>query len=339
MDSKKKIVVIGGGTGTYSILSGLKKYTDHVSLTAVVAMSDNGSSTGRLRDEFGALPVGDVRMALLALADEERIDNASLRRLLSYRFLKGGDGLAGHNFGNLLLVALSEVLGSTGAAIDMVSRMLGTLGTVLPVSVEQLTLVATYDDGVEIKGESSIDEPPRDRAQHAITGLRVLPSGTATDQVTQAIAAADLIVLGPGDLYTSVLAAVVVGDMRQQLQKSHGKIVFVTNLMSKFGQTTGYDSARYTEVIEEYVGRRPDAVIINTAPLPTDLLPRYHDADEFPVVDTGSYRSDTDIIRGDFLAMQAVKTTEGDTIRRSLIRHDAEKIAPAILDYLGISER
>lgn len=335
MQSKKNVVVIGGGTGTYSVLSGLKAYPDKVDLTAVVAMSDDGSSTGRLRDEFGILPVGDVRMALLALSDEARIDNQSLRALFSYRFVKGGEGLQGHNFGNLLLVALSEILGSELSAIAMVSRLLGVQGKVLPVTTDSIFLAATYDDGLEVVGESIIDNPPKDRGDHGISDLRVVPEATVCPEVCTALAEADYIVLGPGDLYTSLLAAVVVGDLSVRIRNAKGKFVFVGNLMSKFGQTTGYTTEKYISEIQKYIGRVPDAFFINTTPFPESALLRYIVAGEHPVLDTGSGTEATRVIRGDFVGTEEVRGMKGDTHKRSLVRHDAQKLSEAFMDYLG----
>ncbi len=330
MKTKKKVVVIGGGTGTYSVLSGLKAYSDEVSITAIVAMSDNGSSAGRLRDEFGALPVGDVRMALLALSDDTRIDNASLRALFSYRYVKGGEGLNGHNFGNLLLVALGEILGSQHSAIEMVSRLLNTQGVVLPVTTDSISLVATYDDGLRIVGESSIDEPPEDRGNHKIINLTVEPRGVLAHGVREALLEADYIILGPGDLYTSLLAAVVVGDLAHVLAQSKGTFIYIANLMSKFGQTTGYDTATYISEIKKYAGRVPDYVFINTHPLSEELIAKYAVTHEYPVHDGGRGSHDTVCVKGDFISTEEVRTARGDTIRRSLIRHDAEKISSAL---------
>jgi uncharacterized cofD-like protein len=331
MVRKKKIVVIGGGTGTYSVLSGLKRYSDSVDITAVVAMSDNGSSTGRLRDEFGVLPVGDVRMALLALSDEECIDHHTLRSLLTYRFTKG-EGLAGHNLGNLLLVALSDILGGEKDAIESLSRLLGLRGKVLPVTTDHISLVARYDDGSEVVGESSIDEPPHDRGERIIESLSVTPSAVLGEGVREAITEADCIVLGPGDLYTSLLAAVVVGDVSSCIQKARGSFVFIGNLMSKFGQTTGFDSAKYVAEIGKYVGRFPDAIYINTESLPPAALARYTAIGEHPVLDAGSGRDETRVVRGDFLAKEMIRNASGETIKRSLVRHDGAKLAALLIE-------
>lgn len=331
-EPKKNVVVIGGGTGTYSVLSGLKGYADSLNLTAIVAMSDAGGSNAKLRDELGALPVSDVRMALLALSNEVRIDSTSLRELFLYRFTKGKDGLLGHNFGNLLITALSDILGSQLAAIEMVSRMLDLRGKVLPVTTEPIHLVAKYDDCVEVVGEDGIDVPTPERAQHAIIDLSIRPHAALCPGVVSAIMDADLIVLGPGDLYTSLLAAAIVGDLPKVLRDAPGRFIYISNLMSHYGQTTGYDTARYVAEIEKYIGRAPDAMLINTTEFPSDLVERYAESDEYPVVDAGSGNNTTEVVRGDFVSTAEVRTVKGDMLKRSLIRHDARKLADSLME-------
>ena len=155
---KKKVVVIGGGTGTHTVLRGLKHYQAQIDISAVVTMADSGGSTGRLRDEFGYLPVGDVRMALTALASDIDKNEELMRELFLYRFNKG-EGLSGHNFGNLLLVALTDILGSEDLAIKAAGKILRIEGKVEPVTIAKADLVAKYEDGVELVGEHAIDEP------------------------------------------------------------------------------------------------------------------------------------------------------------------------------------
>ncbi len=331
--TKKKVVVIGGGTGTFAVLSGLKRYAEQINITAILAMTDSGSSTGRLRDELGALPVGDLRMALVALADESRIDNHTLRELFLYRFQKGKEGLAGHNFGNLLLIALSEVTGSQLSAIEVASRFLHTQGTVLPVSLDSLTLVARYADGSEVVGEKDIDVPKEGWVPSPLTELSVRPKGVVAPGVHDALAQADLIVLGPGDLYTSLLAAVLVGDMSACIARARGKFIYISNLMSKFGQTTDYPLSQYLSEIGRYVGRMPDRAVVNTAELPEELIAKYATIGDRPV-DIDRDEVQVPLIEGDFLIAEEVTLASGDTYKRSLIRHDKDKLARALMAYL-----
>jgi uncharacterized cofD-like protein len=326
---KYKVAVIGGGTGTFTVLSGLKKYSN-LDLTAIVTMADSGGSTGRLRDEFGYLPVGDVRMALVALADDVLADHEQLRQLFLYRFEKGGEHLAGHNFGNLLLVALTDILGSEEAAIRYAARMLHARGTVLPVTTAHVTLCAAYDDGLTVRGETHIDEPTQDRDTHRIARLFAEPAGSITQDVRDALSAADLIVLGPGDLYTSVLATCVVGGMSEALRHTPAKVVYVSNLMTKFGQTTGMSVGDCVQEITKYIGRAPDVVLANSTSLPEELLRKYEAEGEYPVVVSG----DVGVLLGDFVAPHEVITSSSDTLRRSYIRHDQDKLASALVACL-----
>jgi uncharacterized cofD-like protein len=329
---KKRIVTIGGGTGTYTVLRGLKAYQDQVDLAAVVTMADSGGSTGRLRDEFGYLPVGDVRMALAALASDVDHHEELVRELFLHRFSKGY-GLNGHNVGNLLLVALSDILGSEEAAISAAAKVLGVQGRVLPVSTESTDLVATYSDGVQVVGEHEIDEPKKERLGHHITQLGITPRVSAHKNVVEAIGEANLVLLGPGDLYTSVLANVVIPGVETALCDTTAKLVYVTNLMTKQGQTNGMGVAEHIDELASYIGRKPDVVVINATPLPADLLAAYAQCGEFPV--EFNYESDDiQFVPADLLASEVVKTKAGDTLKRSLIRHDSHKLAQTIINLL-----
>lgn len=326
------MVVIGGGTGPYNLLSGLKKYQKEIDIAAVVTMADSGGSAGRLRDEFGFLPVGDVRRALVALAGDDSEHQELLRELFLYRFDRG-DGLNGHSFGNLLLVALTDILGSEEAAIKAAARVLRVRGSVVPVTTEKVDLVATYSDGVEVVGEHEIDEPSAERAENKIVKLGITPTATICDSARAVIERADLIVLGPGDLYTSVLANCVVEGVLEVVQKSSAKLVYVSNLMTKFGQTTGMGVAEHVAEISTYVGREPDFVLVNNGEFPTELLERYKIDNEFPV--GSNFTSDKcEVIEENLLATEAVKTVKGDVLKRSLIRHDAEKLSARIMSIL-----
>ena len=329
---KKRLVTIGGGTGTHTVLRGLKQYQHKVDLTAIVTMADSGGSTGRLRDEFGYLPVGDVRMALTALASDIDQHEELVRELFLHRFAKG-TGLNGHNVGNLLLVALTDILGSEEAAIRTAGKLLRVQGRVLPVSTNHTDLIATYSDGVTITGEHQIDEPSADRLDHQITNLAVNPGVHATDHACAAIGAADLVVLGPGDLYTSVLANVVVPGIETALRDTTARLVYVSNLMTKQGQTSGMGVAEHLEQVTKYIGRTPDVLLVNVTRLPSELLSTYAADQEFPV--HFNYEADTTrVIPADLLASETIATKAGDTLKRSLIRHDPDKIAQKLIGLL-----
>lgn len=329
---KKAVVVIGGGTGTHPILRGLKKYADTLDITAIITMADSGGSTGRLRDEFGQLPVGDVRMALTALASEVNEDDLLLRELFLHRFDKG-EGLNGHNFGNLFMVALTQLLGSEAEAVRAASRILRVKGRVLPVTEDDVHIVATYDDGVTIEGEHEIDEPKEDRYERHITKLTTKPQAHITEDARQAILNADLILLGPGDLYSSLLANCVVQGVPEAIQSSKAQFVFASNLMTRPGQTHDFTSCDHVNEVIKYVGRTPDVVVMNTGEVPEHLLLKYAQNFQYPVSDDcteGNYR----VIRQDLLSPEEVVRRKGDVLQRSLVRGDGDKFAQLLLSLL-----
>lgn len=333
MNEKKNVVVIGGGTGTHTVLKGLKRYQKQLHISAIVTMADSGGSTGRLRDEFGQLPVGDARMALVALASDADSHDNLLRDLFLYRFAKG-DGLSGHNFGNLLLVALTEILGSEEAAIRAAGKVLRVQGSVIPVTNEPVDLEATYADGTVVTGEHSIDEPTiPQQTEHRITKLNVVPDATINEQAEQAILDADMIVLGPGDLYTSVLANCVVEGVSSAIRHSSAKVVYVSNLMTKLGQTTGFGTKEHVQEIKKYTGVTPEYLLVNTALFPAELLARYSEEGEYPVEYNGSVEGCI-AIEANLLATEAVQTAKGDVLKRSLIRHDSRLLARQLVDIL-----
>lgn len=329
---KQRVVVIGGGTGTHTVLRGLKRYQKRIDLSAVVTMADSGGSTGRLRDEFGHLPVGDVRMALAALARDDDHHEELLRQLFLYRFDKG-NGLSGHNFGNLLLVALTDILGSEEEAIRAAGKVLRVQGRVIPVSTDKTHLKAEYADGKVVVGEHEIDEPTEDRFEQAITDLSLEPPAMIGERAEDALLNADVIVLGPGDLYTSVLANIVVDGVSEAIQSSGAHVMYVCNLMTKLGQTANMGVREHLEEISRYVGRVPDTVLVNNAQFPNELLKKYTDDNEYPV-EMNYTGNDCRVIEADLLATEAVQTAKGDVLKRSLIRHDSRKLARHIMQVI-----
>ena len=278
--SRKKIVVVGGGTGNHTTLTGLRNLD--CSLTAVVAMTDSGGSSGRLRDELGQLPPGDIRQCLIALAAEDASANL-MRRLLDYRF-SSGNGLSGHNFGNLLLTALTEVTGSTITAIEEASRLLGIEDRVLPVTLTHSNLVARLEDGTEVSGESAIDLR-RDNLNIGIDYVYLSPKAYVYPPVLDAIYGADVIVLGPGDIYTSVLPNLLVEDVSEAINASRARKIHVCNLMTKPGESSGFRASHFVRAIIECLGTSTplDYMIFNCSPFPERLLQRYAADGQYPV--------------------------------------------------------
>lgn len=326
------IVCVGGGTGTFTVLRGLRSY--EAALSAVVGMADDGGSNRRIRDEFGMLPTSDIRQCLVALAkvngnEQENI----LRKLFMYRFSKG-EGVSGHTFGNLFLAALTDILGSEVEAIKAASKVLNIKGEVVPVTIDKTRLVALYEDGSLVRGEHYIDEPQHN-GELKITNLRLDPKATIYPRAKEVLSEADLIVLGPGDLHTSILQNVIVEGVREAISQSSARVVYVLNLMTKYGQTYGFSASDHVHEMEKYLGQAViDAVMVNTTPLPQEALTVYQDDKDFPVQDDlGDNLDKIQIIRGDFIDPVMVEKTAGDNLTRSLIRHSSDKIAKALMAY------
>jgi len=329
---KKRIVCIGGGTGIYPILQGLKQYHRQLDITAIISMSDSGGSNARIRDQFGLLPLSDINRALSALSTDYEPDDQLLRQLFLYRFEKG-DGVTGHNFGNLLLVALTNILGSEEQAIKAAARILRVRGCVLPVTTDTIDVVAEYDDGITVLGEHDIDEPAADRTGHRITKFWAQPAGKVTPDAKRALLEADMILVGPGDIYSSLLANIVVGGVRETIQQSPAKLAYAVNLMTRPGQTDDMTAVDHIKEVERYIGRKPDTVIVNTGSISQPLLDTYAEMGQFPVVDDcDDY--DAEIIREDLLSAEEVKKSKADKLVRSLVRGDGDKFASMLLKMI-----
>ncbi|HEV2340152.1 MAG TPA: gluconeogenesis factor YvcK family protein [Patescibacteria group bacterium] len=319
---QKSIVCIGGGTGTFVTLQGLKIYPYNVS--AIVTMSDSGGSNKRIRDEFGLLPTSDIRQCFIALADENG-GAGLLRKLFMYRFEKG-NGISGMTFGNLFMAALADILGSQEEAIKQTGKVLRITGKVIPVSFTDTNLFAQYENGLVVTEENLIDEPVHDGTLQ-ITNLYLKPEAKVNPEALTAIKHADLIVLGPGDLYTSLLPNLLVEGVTDAIKTSKGKKVYVMNLMTKYGQTYNYKASDHVHILEKYIGQSLDYVLINTEEYPQEVEQRYEAAMEFPVVDDLDQKSYYTVVRKPIAGKQLIQKAKTDMLKRSLIRHDSEKLA------------
>lgn len=328
-NTRKNIVCIGGGTGTFVALKGLKHSPHH--LSAIVAMSDSGGSNKRIRDEFGLLPTSDLRQCLVALSDENG-GAGVLRKLFMYRFEKGR-GITGMTFGNLFMAALSDILGSQEEAIRATGKVLRIQGTVIPISFTDTNLVAEYENGQTLSEEHLIDEPPHDGTMK-ISRVYLRPNAVPNPEALKTIASADLIVLGPGDLYTSVIPNLLVDGISEALKKSKAKKVYVVNLMTKFGQTFGFTAADHLRTIQRYLGNSVDAAVVNTAPLQKKALSIYAKYHEFPVIDDLTSSQSLKVLRADVASRNIAVKSKSDTLVRSLIRHDSQKLATILLSML-----
>jgi uncharacterized cofD-like protein len=307
----KKVVVIGGGTGSYTVLRGLKKYD--ISLTAVVSMMDSGGSTGRLRDEFGFLPPGDVRRCLIALSSETSV----LRKVFDYRFSKG-IGLNGHNLGNLFLTALRDITGKEEEAIQEASRILNIKGRVLPVTTINCQVGAILENGQVVVGETNIDIPRHD-PKLRVKKLLLVPKPSAYKETLNAIQHADKIILGPGDLYSSVIPNLLVSGITNAIKKSRAKKIYVCNIMTKHGETTNFKASDFVHEVEKYLGKEViDYVICNNKKPSADLLKEYE-------------REKAEYVEPDLrnTKFKVVKTDLLDNIH--LARHNPDKLAKAIM--------
>ena len=328
---RKKIVVIGGGTGTYTVLNGLQG--KNVDLTAIVSMMDSGGSNRILRDEFGLLPTSDLRQCIVALASRNR--NGLIRELFTYRYHQG-IGIEGMTFGNLFMAALTDIYGSQEKAIEKTCEFLDVQGKILPVTYDNSHLVARYANGAQVLGEHYIDEPNESNGRSRIVELSVIPDAKANKEVLKAIKSADLIVLGPGDLYTSTLCNLVVGGVKEAIDESDAKVIYIVNLMTKFGQTNGFKASDHLSEIEKYLGKSSvDVVFVNKKfSITKRIRDRYEEEHANVVEDDLKNVKNKKIVKEDFRASEEYLKSKGDKLKRSLIRHDSEKLAKAILTEL-----
>jgi len=316
--SDPSIVVIGGGTGIHSLLRGLKRYTDNI--TAIVTMMDSGGSSGRLRDEFGHLPPGDSRQALIALIADER-SSLLLRQLFNYRFSKG-TGLEGHSFGNLFLTALTDITGGVDKAIAQAGRLLDIRGKVLPVTLTHSNLIAKLEDGTELVGEDKIDVRT-EKADVPIDYVYLDPKAYAYPPAIEAIEEAEVIVLGPGDLYTSVIPNLLVEGIAEAINYSKAKKVYICNLMTKHGESDGFAASDFIKEIKNYLENgRLDFVVVNKSDFPGKILKRYEREKAFPV--------EADLNQCNKLAEKVI--VKDLVAGGNLVRHDEGKIARVIID-------
>lgn len=313
----KKIVTIGAGTGSYMILRGLKKFP--FDITAVVTMFDNGGSSGVLRDEFGILPPGDVRRALIALSEGKR--RAVLRDLFNYRFEKKGSPLNGHSFGNLFLLALSKIYGSDIEGIKKAAELLNLKGRVLPVSLDNSHVHATLEDGTEIAGETNIDIPKHD-GNLRIKKVVLKPKARIFKETDKAIRGADLVVIGPGDIYSSLVPNLLVGGMKEALQKCKGKKAVICNSMTKWGETHDFNASDMVRELLKYSGlKKFDYIICNGKEISPRVRAKYAREKKYPVrVDPKLGQYAGRVIKADLLLDSDVVRYDPSTVAKILYK-------------------
>jgi uncharacterized cofD-like protein len=317
----KNIVIIGGGTGTFTLLSGLREYPSNN--TVIVSSADDGGSTGVLRKELGVMPPGDIRQCLVGLSYTQK----EMRDLFNFRFGKGS--LAGHTVGNIIIAALEKITGSVDEAINLSSKMLNVRGQVLPVTLEPTILSAELKNGKKLVGEHNIDDQNPKGTTSPIKNLK-LSAAKVNPKALKAIAEADVIIFGPGDLYTSILPNILPKGVKEAINKSSAKKVLVTNIMTKFGQTDGFKASGFVKELEKYLGGKIDVVLANNKKPSSDVLKKYSaEKAKFVEPDLKSSK-DLEVISQDFISKEVVKKTAGDTLKRSMLRHDCDKAAKVI---------
>jgi uncharacterized cofD-like protein len=314
------ILVIGGGTGSTVVLEGLKRFKE-LNLSVIVGMMDDGGSNAIVRDEFGLLPLSDVRKSILALSDSN--SNEVLRKLFTYRF-SDSNSMKGHTLGNLLMIAMTDILGSEMEAIGMFNNMFGVRGNVIPVTLDDVRLIAEYDDGEKVVGEHYIDEPEKHKD---IVNFYLDAPAKATEEALNAIKQADFILLGPGDLYTTLIPNLLAEGVCESLKESKAKIVYISNLMSKIGQTRNKTQKDIVEIVEKYICRNLDYVLINNGKFPKEAYRRYIEDGEHILEDNLHDGDGRVIVRKDLVAYDPIKKQKGDELKRSLVRHDSKKLA------------
>ena len=307
-----RIVAVGGGTGLSMLLSGAKNITNN--LTAIVSVGDDGGSSGRLREEMGILPPGDIRHCITALADDEDLVN----KLFKYRFTNG-EGLEGHSFRNLFLTALYDITEDMVSAVRASSRVLSIRGRVLPATLDDMKLVAEMEDGRIIHGESTIPE-----AHGKIKRLFTEPANCkALPDVIQAIRDAELIILGPGSLYTSVIPNLLVKEISEEIIKSKAKKIYVCNIMTQPGETDNYTVSDHLKALIQHAGSNKivDAVLVNDY-LPDNLAGKYQEAGSYPV------KLDVPEVKKLGIKIFAKKLIQDS--REGLVRHSSTRVARAV---------
>jgi len=330
MRVRKKLLVIGGGTGTFQVLSGLKR--QDVDISVVVSMMDSGGSNRVIRDEFGLLPTSDVRQCILALASED--SSRLFRELFTYRY-NAGTGISGMTFGNLFMAALTDILSSQKEAIKRTCEILDVQGKVIPVTFDDVHLVARYNNGKQVLGEHNIDEPKGKFRESKIVEIEVFPPATANKDALKAIKDADFIIVGPGDLYTSIICNLVVGGIQDAIRNTKGKLVYVVNLMTRGGQTDGFTVKDHVGELERYLGRKIDICIVNKKQkFNKEILERYEEEGSFPVIDDLDDVDGLKVVRKDLLSNKVYKKPKSDILIRSFVRHDPFKLARAIMSVV-----
>lgn len=312
----KKVVILGGGTGMSTLLRGLKQFP--LDITAIVSVSDDGKSTGKIRSEFNTPALGDIRRVLASLSETEPL----FERMLNYRFHTNGD-FNGHTVGNLLLVAMSEITGSVSDGIESLGKVLNLKGKVLPLTEESNnTLVAEMEDGEVVYGEHHITEDHR-----KIKRVWFKDNTEVTKEALKAIKDADLIILSMGSLYTSIIPNLICDEVKHAIDTSKAEVMYVCNIVTQPGETDGFKVSDHVKTLNEYLGNKKVSVVVaNSGPISKSMAEKYATTEQKDPVQfdkTNLKNMDLKIINGDFV-----------TIEDGSLRHDVIKLSLLIFSYL-----
>lgn len=326
----KKIVTIGGGTGSFALLNGLKKYP--VDVSAIVSMVDDGGSTGVLRDELGVLPPGDIRQCLVALSESSK----ELRNLMNYRFEKGA--LKGHNFGNLFISALEKTEGNFSKGIETASKILSVKGEVIPVTNQDVNLFIQLKNNKILKGENEINHS-FEIEKRGIKKIYLAPAAKANGKAVKKILEADVIIIGPGNYYCSVVPNLLVRGIPEAIIKSKAKVIFNCNLVNKKGQTENFSLEDYIVSINKFIGKeRIDFATFNSRKPGKKLIKKYASQRELLVKmnKEKNISKKCKIIHADLLSPKKPNYAKSDVLakERAFIRHDSDKLAKVLIRIL-----
>jgi uncharacterized cofD-like protein len=318
----KNIVTIGGGTGSYTVLSGLKNIPD-ISISALVSMSDDGGSTGVLRDELGVLPPGDVRQCLVALSEHSDV----MRKLMNYRFNEGT--LKGHNFGNIFLATLEKVTGDFAEGVKVATDIMKVKGAVIPITKNKAELSICLSNGKILEGENKIQDA--NLQDVGIKNVCYKNKVELNQNAEEAILKADYIILGPGNYYCSIVPNFIVNGFKEAIDKSKAKIILPVNLTNKLGHTTDWKVSNYVNSVENYIGKLVDFILVNNEEPSKEQIERYKLEEGAGVLVVDDFK-DSRVIREALLSHVLPIPIKGDFSpnTRGFIRHDSEKLANCI---------
>lgn len=325
--NQAKVVTVSGGSGGFTVLRGLREYP--IDITALCTVYDSGGSTGVLRDEYGALPSGDIRRCVLALVPDT---DDRLRQLLMYRFENNGHGLSDHSLGNLMLLGAERLWGRLGG-IKYMSELFHTRGSVLPISTDSAHLMAELSDGTVLKTESMIDTRNPVVDHRTIAKVWLDPPTTACRDTIQSILEADVIVVGPGDLYTSIIPNLLTRGVVDAINESSARIVFVVNIMTKGAETRGYHAADFVTTFCSYgVERKIDTVVINNASIPKEMHDYYWEEDRAElVICTDECRHRLTYVTEHIIEADILSKTG---LSQQLVRHSSKRLARILMDII-----